>query len=102
MGQTDKAVAHYAAYEKQFKGRPETRDIAFQKGLLLLEKKDPKGAAAAFAEFTRSYPDDPRVIQAYVREAEAQMKLGADGRAKEALGRALAHYRAHRKEEDAA
>jgi TolA-binding protein len=102
MGQTDKAVAHYAAYEKQYKGRPETRDIAFQKGMLLLEKKDPRGAAVAFAEFVRSYPDDARVIQAHVREGEAQMKLGADGKAKEALGKALAHYKTHRKDEDAA
>jgi TolA-binding protein len=102
MGQPDKAVAHYATYEKQWKGRPETRDIAFQKGLLLLEKKDARGAAAAFAEFARSYPDDPRVIQAHVREAEAHMKASADGKAREALGRALAHYKGHRREEDAA
>jgi outer membrane protein assembly factor BamD (BamD/ComL family) len=102
MGQTDKAVAHYAAYEKQFKGRPETRDIAFQKGLLMLEKKDWKGAAGAFAEFAHSYPDDPRVIQAWVREAEGHMKSGSDSKAKETLGRALAYYRSHRKDEDAA
>src|SRR5207247_2513974 len=86
----------------QFKGRPETRDIAFQKGLLMLEKKDHKGAAAAFAEFAKTYPDDPRVIQAHVREAEAHMKVGADGKAKEALNRALAYYRAHKKDEDTA
>jgi TolA-binding protein len=102
MGQNDKAVAHYAAYEKQFKGRAETRDIAFQKALLLLEKKDWKGAATAFAEFAHSYPDDARVIQAYVREAEGHMKGGADGKAKEATDKALAWYRSHKKEEDAA
>jgi TolA-binding protein len=102
MGQTDKAVAHYAAYEKQYKGRPETRDIAFQKGMLMLEKKDSKGAAAAFADFAKTYPDDGRVIEAHVREAEAQMKLGADAKAKEALGKALAYYKTHKKDEDAA
>lgn len=102
MGQPDRAVVHYATYEKQFKGRPETRDIAFQKGLLLMEKKDARGAAAAFAEFARSYPDDARVIQAHVREAESHMKMGADNRAKDALGRALARYRSHKKDEDAA
>jgi TolA-binding protein len=101
MGQSDRAVAHYASYEKQYKGRPETRDIAFQKGLLLAEKKDARGAAAAFAEFVRAYPGDTRVVEALVREAEAQQKLGATARAKEALARALAHHRAHRSEETA-
>jgi TolA-binding protein len=56
MGQTDKAVAHYAAYEKQFKGRPETRRHRLPEGDVMLEKKDWKGAAAAFAEFTHGYP----------------------------------------------
>ena len=32
----DRAVAHYAAFEQKYKGRAETRDVAFQKGLLLI------------------------------------------------------------------
>ncbi len=102
MGQSDRAVAHFAAFEKQYKGRPETRDIAFQKATLLFDKKDFRGAVVAFADFSHSHGDDARVVQAMVREAEAHMRLGADGKAKEALGKALAHFRSHKRSDETA
>jgi TolA-binding protein len=102
LGQSDKAVAHYAAFEKQYKGRAETRDVAFQKAMLLSDKRDYKGAGAAFADFTHAYPDDPRVVEALVRQAEAELKSGSSSRVKETLARALSHYKSHRNAESAA
>ncbi len=102
LGQHDRAIAHYADYEKQFKGRPETRQVAFQRALVFVERKDAKGAAAAFADFHKAYPTDTRAVEALVREAEAELKLGNDGRAREALQRALALHRSLRKPEDTA
>lgn len=101
LGQHDKAIAHYAEFERQYKGRPETKDIALQKGFLLLDRKDFKGAAAAFSDFARSHPADPRAVEARVREGEAHMKLGADARAREALGQALVSYKSHRGDDQA-
>src|SRR5262249_51620653 len=51
--------------------------------------------------FTRSYGDDPRVVEAWVREGEAELKLGATAKAKEALAKALAAHRSHRRDETA-
>jgi TolA-binding protein len=102
LGQYDRAAAHYGDYEKQYKGRPETRTVAFQKGLVYVERKDWKSAAAAFGDFAHNYGGDSRVVEALVHKAEAHMKLGDDGAAKEALGKALIQHRTLRKEEDTA
>ena len=99
LGQHDRAVAHYAQFERQWKGRPEAKDIAFQRGFLLLDKKDWRGAATAFGEFARGHGDDPRAVEARVREAEAHMKLGADARAREALKQALAASQGRKNEQ---
>jgi TolA-binding protein len=101
LGQHDRAMAHYAEFEKQHRGKPEARQVAFQRALVFVEKKDAKGAAAAFADYAKRYPDDAHAIEALVREAEAHIKLGADDRAREALGRALAHPLARRRDEAA-
>jgi TolA-binding protein len=97
LGQYDRAASHFGEYEQKFKGRPETRQVAFQKGLVLVERKDWKGAAAAFGDYARSYEHDTTVVEALVRKAEAHMRLGDDGAAREALARALAQHRSLRK-----
>ncbi len=96
LGQYDRAASHFGEYEQRFRGRPETRQVAFQKGLVLLERKDWKGASAAFGDYARSYESDPSVVEALVRKAEAHLRLGDDGAAREALARALAQHRALR------
>ena len=101
LGQYDRAVSHFGEYEQRFRGRPEARLVAFQRGLVMVDRKDWKGAHGAFGEYARSYEHDPSVVEALVRKAEAHMRLGEDGAAKEALARALAQQRALRKGNEA-
>jgi cellulose synthase operon protein C len=98
LGQYDRAASHFGEYEQKFRGRPETRQVAFQKGLVLVERKDWKGAAAAFGDYARSYDNDATVVEALVRKAEAHLRMGDDGAAREALARALAQHRSLRKD----
>jgi TolA-binding protein len=93
LGQHDRAAAHFAAYEKRYRGSAEAKDVAFERGVLLEEKKDGRQAAAAFGEFVRLYPEDPRLCEALVRQARANLEAGADAKASEALERALNAYR---------
>jgi hypothetical protein len=76
--------------------------VAFQKGLVMVERKDWKGAAAAFGDYARHYERDPTVVEALVNKAEAHMKVGDDGAARDALNRALATHRSLRKANDTA
>jgi TolA-binding protein len=101
LGQYDKAAAHYGEYERQYRGRPETRAVAFQKGLMLSERKDWKAAAVAFGDYAHSYGSDPQAVEALVHKAEAHVKLGDDGAAKEALGRAMSLHKSLRKADTA-
>jgi tetratricopeptide (TPR) repeat protein len=92
----------YTEYEKQYRGRPETQKVAFQKGLVLVERKDWKGAAAAFGEYARSYDKDPTAVEALVRKADAHLHMGDEGATREALSRALSLARGRHKGEETA
>lgn len=103
LGQYDKAAAHYASYEQRYRGRPEATEVELARGLLLAErsrtsKTDTKAAAQALGDFARQHPNDPRAVEARVREAEAYMQQNADAQAKQALEQALAAAKAHRKD----
>ena len=95
LGQHDKAIKHYEEYTKRYKERPDVKDVAFQIGVLYEERKDPKGAAHAFGEYAQKYSGEAKATEALVREAQANLKLGADGRAKEALAKAVSTGKAH-------
>jgi TolA-binding protein len=100
LGQLDKAAALYGEYEQRHKGRSEARDVAFQRGMLLADKKDGKGAAVAFADFVKQHPNDERVVEATVREAEAYLRTGEDAKAKDALARALAKWKTSKRDDE--
>jgi cellulose synthase operon protein C len=93
LGQYDRAAAHYAAYEKRNRAASDARDVAFQRGIMMEEKKDHKQAISVFGEFVKNYPNDDHAIEAMVRQARAQMALRSDNRANESLEQALAAYK---------
>jgi TolA-binding protein len=92
LGQHDKAIKHYGEYAKRYKDRSDAKDVAFQAALVRHEQKEWRGAAAAFSAFTKTYPNDAKVVEAHSREADAHLKAGNDAAAKEAAARTLTLY----------
>ena len=107
LGQHDKAIKHYGEYAKRYKDRSDAKEVAFQAAVVKEDQKDWRGAAASFGAYAKSYPGDARVVEAHAREADAQLKAGNDGDAKDAAAKALAafsggkHHKANDSAEDA-
>src|SRR5262249_20811873 len=95
LGQYDRAIKHYEEYTRRFQSRPDVKEVAFQLGVIHEDRKDPRAAARAFGEFAQKYSNDGRAIEALTREGQAQLKIGADAKAKEVLAHAIALHRAH-------
>ena len=93
LGQHDRAIKHYGEYARRYKDRSDAKDVAFQASVVREEQKDWRGAAASFAAYSRGYPGDARTVEALAREADAHLKAGNDGAAKEAAAKALAAYK---------
>ena len=107
LGQHDKAIKHYGEYAKRYKDRSDAKQVFFQAAVVKEDQKDWRGAAASFGAYAKSYPGDARVVEAHAREAEAQLKAGNDGGAKDAAAKALSafsggkHHKANDSAEDA-
>jgi TolA-binding protein len=93
LGQHDKAIKHFAEYSKRFKDKADAKDVAFQVAVVREDQKDWKQAAQSFAAYSRSYPNDARTVEAHAREADAQLKAGNEGGAKDAAAKALSSYK---------
>jgi cellulose synthase operon protein C len=93
LGQHDRAIKHYGEYAKRYKERSDAKDVAFQAAVVREEQKDWRGAAAAFAAYSKGYPGDGRTVEALAREADAHLKAGNDAAAKDAAAKALAAYK---------
>jgi tetratricopeptide (TPR) repeat protein len=93
LGQHDRAIKHYEEYARRYKERADVKDVTFQIGVVFEERKDPRNAARAFGEYAVRYPGDARTVEALVREAQAQLRVGADARAREVLAKAIASAR---------
>ena len=107
LGQHDRAIKHYGEYAHRYKDRSDAKAVAFQAAAVHEDQKDWRGAAAAFGAYANSYPGDARTVEAHAREADAQLKAGNDGGAKDAAAKALAafsggkHHKAVESAEDA-
>ena len=98
LGQQDRAAATYGEYERQYKGRPETRQVVFQKGLAQVERKDWKGAARRLRRLRPQLRARPHArSRRWCARRRRTCALGDDGAAREALARALAQHRSLRK-----
>ena len=93
LGQHDRAIKHFGEYSKRFKDKPDAKDVAFQVAVVHEDQKDYRAAAQSFAAYTKAYPSDARTVEALAREADADLKAGNDGAAKEVAGKALAAYK---------
>jgi TolA-binding protein len=104
LGQHDRAIKHFGEYSRRFKDKADAKDVAFQVAVVREDQKDWRQAAQSFAAYTKAYPNDARVVEALAREADADLKAGNDGAAKDVAGRALAAYKAggkkHKKDKD--
>jgi len=94
LGQHDRAIKHFGEYSKRFKDKPDAKDVAFQIAVVHEDQKDYRAAAQSFAAYTKAYPSDARTVEALAREADADLKAGNDGGAKEVAGKALAAFKA--------
>jgi len=94
LGQHDRAIKHFGEYSKRFKDKADAKDVAFQVAVVHEDQKDWRAAAQSFAAYTRAYPSDARTVEALAREADADLKAGNEGGAKEVAGKALAAYKA--------
>jgi len=90
LGDNDKAVQHYAEYARRHKDRPEAKELAFQAAVVREKQQDWRAAGQAFEDYVRAHPGDPRTVEALTRAGAAFVKAGNDGKAKDALARALA------------
>jgi TolA-binding protein len=93
LGQHDKAIKHFGEYSKRFKDKADAKDVAFQVAVVRENQKDWRSAAQSFAAYTKAYPSDARTVEALAREADADLKAGNDGAAKDVAGKALAAYK---------
>ncbi|HVV52679.1 MAG TPA: tetratricopeptide repeat protein, partial [Polyangia bacterium] len=100
LGQHDRAIKHYGEYARRYKDRPDAKDVAFQAAVVREDQKDWRGAAASFAAFSKVYPGDVKTVEALAREADAHLKAGNDGAARETAAKALAVYKQHGKGSD--
>jgi TolA-binding protein len=92
LGQHDRAIKHYGEYARRYKDRSDAKDVAYQVALVHEDQKDWRAAAQSFAAYSKTYPNDSKTVEALAREADAYLKAGNDGAAKEAAQRALAAY----------
>jgi TolA-binding protein len=92
LGQHDRAIKHYGEYARRYKDRSDAKSVAFQAAVVREDQKDWRGAAASFAAYSKSYPGDARTVEAHAREADAYLKSGNDGAAKDAAAKALSAY----------
>jgi TolA-binding protein len=93
LGQHDRAIKHYGEYAKRYKDRSDAKDVAFEAAVVREDQKDWRGAAAAFASFSKTYSGDTRTVEALAREADAHLKAGNDSAAKDTAAKALAAYK---------
>jgi len=93
LGHHDRAIKHFAEYSRRFKDRPDAKDVAFQVAVVHEDQKDWRQAAQSFAAYTKAYPNDARTVEALAREADADLKAGNDGGAKDVAGKALTAYK---------
>jgi TolA-binding protein len=104
LGQHDRAIKHFGEYSRRFKDKADAKDVAFQVAVVHEDQKDWRAAAQSFAAYTKAYPNDARTVEALAREADADLKAGNDGAARDVAGKALAAYkgagRKHKKDED--
>ncbi len=107
LGQHDKAIKHYGEYAKRYKEKPDAKQVAFQAAVVREDQKDWRGAAAAFGAYAKTYAGDARTVEAHAREADAQLRAGNDGAAKDAAAKALSafngggkHHKANESAED--
>jgi TolA-binding protein len=93
LGQHDRAIKHYGEYSRRFKDKADAKDVAFQAAVVREDQKDWKLAAQSFAAYSKAYPGDARTVEAHAREADAFLKAGNEGAAKDAAAKALAAYK---------
>jgi cellulose synthase operon protein C len=93
LGQHDRAIKHFGEYSRRFKDKADAKDVAFQVAVVHEDQKDYRAAAQSFAAYTKAYPSDARVVEALAREADADLKAGNEGAAKEVAGKALTAYK---------
>jgi TolA-binding protein len=93
LGQHDRAIKHFDEYAKRFRDKPDAKDVAFQVAVVREDQKDWRAAAQSFAAYAKAYPSDGRNVEALAREADADLKAGNDGAAKDVAGKALAAYK---------
>ena len=89
LGEHEKAIQHFADYSKKYKDRGDAKELAFQVAVVRERQQDWKAAAQSFEEYARAHPGDPRTIEAFTRAGDAHLKAGSDGKAKDALNKAL-------------
>ena len=97
LGENEKAIQHFGEYARKYKDRPDAKELAFQVGVVREKQQDWRAAAQAFEDYARTHPGDPRAVEALTRAGDALIKAGSDGKAKDALGRALGAANAHGK-----
>ena len=93
LGHHDRAIKHFAEYSRRFKDKADAKDVAFQVAVVRENQKDWRATAQSFAAYTKAYPSDARTVEALAREADADLKGGNDGGAKEVAGKALTAYK---------
>jgi cellulose synthase operon protein C len=90
LGENEKAIQHFAEYAKKYKDRGDAKELAFQVAVVRERQQDWKAAAQSFEEYARTHPGDPRTTEALTRAGDAHLKAGSEGKAKDALNKALA------------
>jgi TolA-binding protein len=93
LGQHERAIKHFGEYSRRFKDKPDAKDVAFQVAVVREDQKDWRAAAQSFAAYTKAYPSDARTVEALAREADADLKAGNEGGARDVAGKALAAYK---------
>ncbi len=89
LGENEKAIQHFADYARRYKDHGDAKELAFQVAVVRERQQDWKSAAQSFDEYARAHPGDGRNVEALARAGDAYLKAGNDGKAKEALARAL-------------
>lgn len=94
LGQNDKAIAHYKEYARRFSNRKDAADVAFNIGVVYEDAGQEGPALRAFEEYAKTHASTKRrVIEAHVRAARLQYKLGQFKKAKAEIAVALAMYK---------
>src|SRR5450432_435522 len=84
LGQNDKAITHYKEYTKEYSSRKDAPDVAFNIGVVYEEAGQEGPALKAYEDYAHTYAStNKRIIEAHVRAARLQLKLGQTKKAKE-------------------